>query len=126
MKVQTKRCPPGSGCGKTRPATLDYFYRDCTRVDGLSNYCRECMKKKGRENHAKHVKETVTTSTHIKCQAMQAELSVLVCLLRQKEKGFRAKTRGIPGGHKNAWVDFFQCLDCKQGKEVKERIKALL
>ena len=51
---KSKTCPKGSGCGKTLPATLDYFYRDCTRVDKLSNYCRECMKKKGRDNYRRN------------------------------------------------------------------------
>ena len=125
LQMKTKTCPPGSGCGRTLPATLDYFYRDCTRVDGLSNYCRECMKRKGRENHAKHIKETVTTSTHFRCEAMQSTLSVLVCLKRQKDKGFRPITRGIPG--RNTWIEYWTCIgDCKQGKEVKERIRRLL
>ena len=85
------------------------------------------MKRKGRENHAKHIKEIPSTSTHFRCEAMQAELSVLVCLKRQKDKGYHPITRGIPGGHRSMWVPFYQCIDgCKQGAKVKERIKALL
>lgn len=52
--MKTKRCPKGAGCGNTFPATLDWFYRDRTRVDGLSNYCQTCQKRKGKDNHAKN------------------------------------------------------------------------
>ena len=121
-----KQCPPKSGCGNYYPPTLEYFYPDKTRKDKLSRSCRDCIKQKRRAYHAKHIKETVTTSTHFPCEAMQATLSVLVCLKRQKDKGFKAITRGIPSA-KSAWVPYYQCLgECKQGAKVKERIKKLL
>ena len=125
--MKTKICPKGSGCGRTLPATLDYFYPDKTRKDKLSRSCRDCIKQKRQAYYAKHIKETATTSTHFPCVAMQAELSVLVCLKRQRDKGYHPITRGIPGGHRSMWVPFYQCIDgCKQGAKVKERIKALL
>ena len=125
MTPKTKVCPKRSGCGKPFPADLDHFYSDTSHPNGLSTYCKGCMRERSRNNH--RLKETKTTSTHFDCVAMQAKgLSVLVCLQRQRDKGHRMVRGGIPGGHKAGWETYYTCLDCDVGKKVKQRVKELL
>ncbi len=121
-----KRCPPGSGCGHSFPATPDYWHHDKTRVDGLCVYCKICKRGKSLEDSIRtRPYERVTNSTHFKCEAMQAVLSVLQCLKRQKVKGYRPVRRGIPGPRD--WEPYYACIGgCQQGAEIKERIRGLL
>lgn len=116
-----KTCPPHTGCGKPFPRTLDYWYSDTSHTTGLSTYCKWCMREKSRNNH--RLMEVKTTSTHFDCVAMQARnLSVLVCLQRQRDK--ERLRKGKMGSFER--YPYYTCLDCVQGKEVKERVRRLL
>lgn len=43
-----KRC---GGCGRTWPASADYFNRDRHRRDGLTTLCRECRRARSRRRY---------------------------------------------------------------------------
>jgi len=65
------------------------------------------------------------TDTHFRCEKMgNAVISVLVCLKRQKEKGFVPYTHLIPDRKK--WIEYTHCLKCKKGQEIKQMIVNLL
>lgn len=130
LKTQTKDCPH---CG---PLPVADFGKNKTKPDSLQDYCRTCQRNHNANNRRKNgakvglnteakIRAIVTTSTHIRCEPMQAVISILVCLKRQKEKGSKVRTRGIPATDNNV-APHYQCLDCKEGKELRERIRALL
>lgn len=48
--MQYKTC---TKCGETYPATVEYFYRDKTRSDGLFPHCKRCKLKDAHEYHIK-------------------------------------------------------------------------
>jgi len=128
--ILTKRCPH---CG---PQPLSKFGKNAARDDGLQDYCRVAQQVYNTNNRRKNgakvglnteakIRAIVTSGTHFRCEKMQSVISILVCLKRQKEGGFKVRTKGIPATNKN-WAPYYQCLDCSDGKELRERIRALL
>lgn len=122
-------------CGPD-PIPISCFGKNSSKPDGLQDYCRVAQRnhntnnrlkksrKRGIDNDSK-IRQIVTLNTHFRCEKMQSVISILVCLKRQKEGGFKVRTKGIPATNKN-WAPYYQCLDCSDGKELRERIRALL
>jgi len=130
LETQMKAC---SHCG---PQPLSAFGKNAARDDGLQDYCKVAQRGYNANNRRKNgakvginseakIRAIVTTSTHFRCEKMQTVISILVCLKRQKEKGTKIRTRGIPATDNNV-APHYQCLDCPEGKELREKIKALL
>ena len=131
IATQTKDCPH---CG---PQPLSAFGKNATKPDKLQDYCKIAQRLYNANNRRKNgakvginteakIRAIVTSNTHFRCEKMgNAVISILVCLKRQKEKGSKIRTRGIPATDNNV-VPHYQCLDCPEGKELRERIRALL
>lgn len=129
MKDPTKkRCPPGKrGCGKWFLLTPEFWPKDKTKSTGFGTYCLSCSRKKSLLYARKRRKENptiITTSTHFRCEKMQAVLSKFECLRRQKAKGRVRRTSRF--GNVSVFDKFEECLNCPQGKGIKKEIRALL
>ncbi len=131
--TQMKACPH---CGPDL-IPISRFSKNKSREDGYQDYCRVAQRVYNANNRRKNgakvglnteakIRAIVTTSTYFRCVKMgNAVISILVCLKRLKEKGSKIRIRGIPATDNNM-VPHYQCLDCLEGKELKERIRALL
>ena len=65
-------------CGRTLPKTYDFFYKDCSRKDGLFPYCIECSRPKLKESASKHKQKVLSVSGRKPRQIMDDDLQALM------------------------------------------------
>lgn len=68
--VPLKRCHRGDRClnpnGAILPATLEYFYRDAHKPDGLYYICKIC---KANDERTEHLRKDILPDGHKRCQS---------------------------------------------------------
>ncbi len=70
MRLEYKTC---TKCGKTFPATTEFFHRNSENRDGLRSICKDCAKVKAHEYNQTH-KEQVSASDHIYYETHKEEV----------------------------------------------------
>ena len=101
-------------CGATAPAAV--FNVDRSKKDGLSIYCRECIKEKHRAQYLKHRDKDIARVRAYQATEAGKAVAKKVDQARYKTPEYRARCmiRNRVRNHTMPAAGFWQCADCSK------------